>query len=220
MTRYGSDLTRSELEHEYLAISAVTALGGGESQTADAIAARIESRFRKARPWLKIVSLSTIRTNFDVNEYHATLQRISEGVDWAPQDLEFFGQLTNHARYLLLVDLHSQTEHKGSYQSPNLFSLAFAALWTAIFDDDCDDSAPEIQMDRTKYHKLALETQMGIFDLQLRKMVWLVSVRTRVGEAKSSPRDDPKSETLEVPAPAGFDAVDQAIKAIANRLPR
>jgi len=227
LTRYGNDLTRRELEPAGLAIAAVTALGGGEAAPADAIATQIEKRFRSARPWLHVQALTSVRTNFNAVEYQQALRQISEGEDWSPVDLEFFSRLTNHTRYLLLVNLRGQREHQGSYQSPNAISLAFAFLWSAIFDhdsdyssDEWDDSGPEIQMDTTKYGTLTLETQLGIYDLQTRKMVWLASVKTKLREAETFLNDDPRIETTEAPSPSGLEAVGKAVKVAAGRLPK
>jgi hypothetical protein len=227
VTRYGSSLTREELERETMALAAITESGGGEAVSADALAARIERHFRKARPWLNVLPIASVRTNFDASEYRQALQQISEGVDWSPDDLTVFSRLTNHTRYLLLVNLHSQVERKGSYQTPNAVSFAFAALWSAVFgdDSDCDDnrwddSEPEVEMDTVKYGTLALDTQLGIYDLQAKRMVWLAACRVKLREEDVYANCDPQAGTAIAPSPSGFEAVDRALKMLSTRLPK
>ena len=75
-------------------------------------------------------------------------------------------------------------------------------------------------MDTTKFGTLTLETQLGIYDLQTRKMVWLAAVKAKLREEKSFLQDDPRIETTAAPSPPGLEAVDKAIKAMAARLPK
>src|SRR6266404_5417635 len=115
MTGFGGDLSRKDIEPQGLAIGGVTAMGGGEPVFADDIAKKVEEQFRLARPWLSIVPLEQVRKRFEPAEYHQALKQISEGADWAPEDLAVFNRLTNDTRYVLLINIRNAGEHQGSY---------------------------------------------------------------------------------------------------------
>jgi hypothetical protein len=140
VTRFSGGVTHSELEHGKLALAAITSVGEGETPQAEALARKIESRFRKARPWLTLLPLSNVRTNFDAAEYQQQLQLMSEWEDWSSFWLADFNRLTNHVRFLLLAHLRTQVEVAEAHRGPDPVTILFDLLWATFVDRDSDDA--------------------------------------------------------------------------------
>jgi hypothetical protein len=229
VTRFSGGVTHSELEHGKLALAAITSVGEGETPQAEALARKIESRFRKARPWLTLLPLSNVRTNFDAAEYQQQLQLMSEWEDWSSFWLADFNRLTNHVRFLLLAHLRTQVEVAEAHRGPDPVTILFDLLWATFVDRDSDDAdddweeeeEEEEETENVFYRKRTLETRLGIFDLHTRRLVWFAECQSMArGEPIPAGSDTQQIGSIVAPSFNDLEAFDEALKAMTARLPK